>query len=111
MATQGKDIIKDLMVNIGILFILIGASAVKDDKLTIILLGLALLAIQTFEFRSVPVKKLLTAELMLSLTVSGVAINQLVQSSSFRAPQAFLVAALLGAILVLIEAVRKYADL
>ncbi|HWR73432.1 MAG TPA: hypothetical protein VN604_09690 [Nitrospirota bacterium] len=111
MATQGKDIIKDLMVNIGILFILVGATAVKDDKLVIILLGLMLLAIQTFDFRNIPGKRLLTAEIMLSLTVSGVTINQLVQSSSFRAPQAFLVVALLGAILVLIEAIRKYVDL
>lgn len=111
MATQGKDIIKDLMLNIGILFILVGATAVKDDKLIIILLGLALLAFQVFDFRSIPGKRPLTAEIMLSLTVSGVTINQLVQSSSFRAPQAFLVVSLLGAILVLIEAVRKYVDL
>jgi hypothetical protein len=110
VATQGKDVLKDLMVNIGILFILVGATAVKDGTLTTFLLGLALLALQTFEFKGAQGKKLVVAEILISLTVTVAAVTHLVMSSSFKAPQVFMIITLLGAILVVIEAVKKYVD-
>lgn len=110
VATQGKDVIKDLMVNIGILFILVGATAVKDEILTTFLLGVALLALQTFDFKSVQGKKLVVAEILISLTVTVAAVTRLIMSSSFKTPQVFMIITLLGAVLVMIEAVKKYVD-
>jgi hypothetical protein len=117
--TKGGDIVsnnkgetlKNLMINLGIFFILAGSVAVKTDTLAFFLLGLILLAIQTFEFKAAQPKKLVMSEIILSVTVAVAAVSQLVMAASFRAPQVFMVIMLLGAVLVVVEAVRKYADL
>lgn len=111
MATQNKEFIKDLIMNIGILFILAGATAAKDENLAILILGLALLVIQTFSFTNTAGKKLVMAEILISLTAGIAAVSHLALSSSFRSPQVFMIITLLGAILVVVEATRKYADL
>jgi hypothetical protein len=110
MAEKKSDILKNIMINLGVLFILVGSTTIKGD-LTFFLIGLALLAIQTFEFTGVQIKKLVLAEIMLAATVAIGATTQLVVSASTRSQQAFLVILLLGGLLVAVEAVRKYADL
>lgn len=99
------------MVNVGILLVLAGSTAVRDDLLAVFLLGLGLLALETFEFKSVPAGKLVTAEIMISLTVAVATATRLIMSSSFKTPQVFMLITLLGAILVAVETIRKYADL
>lgn len=111
MSNNKGETLKSLMINLGIFFILAGSVAAKTDILAFFLLGLMLLAIQTFEFKTVQPRKLVMAEIILSVTVAVAAISQLVMASSFRAPQVFTGIMLLGAILVVVEAVRKYADL
>jgi hypothetical protein len=76
-----------------------------------LLIGIVLLAFQTFEFSGVQPKKLIMAEIMLAVTLAVGAIMQLVDSSSFRTRQVFLVVLLLGALLIVVETTRKYADL
>ncbi len=110
MAEKKSDLLKNIMINLGVLFILVGSTATKGD-LTYFILALAILAIQTFEFSGVPAKKLVTAEIMLSATVAIGGVTQLVMSSASKSQQAFIVVLLLGGLLILIEAVRKYADL
>jgi hypothetical protein len=110
MAEKKNDILKNIMINLGVLFILVGSTAIKGD-LMFFFIGLALLAIQTFEFSGVQIKKLVLAEIMLAATVAIGATTQLVVSASTRSQQAFLVILLLGGLLVAVEAVRKYADL
>ncbi len=110
MAEKKSDILKSIMINLGVLFILVGATAIKGD-LTFFIMGLALLAIQTFEFAGVQAKKLVLAEIMLSATVAIGGATQLIVSTSTRLQQAFLIILLLGGLLVAVEAVRKYADL
>jgi len=110
MAEKKSDILKNIMINLGVLFVLVGSTAMKGD-MTFFLIGLALLAIQTFEFAGVQVKKLVLAEIMLSATVAIGATTQLIVSASTRSQQAFLIILLLGGLLVAVEAVRKYADL
>jgi hypothetical protein len=69
-----------------------------------------LLAVQTLEIRA-DRGKLIIAEIMLAVTVVVGAIAQLVLSKSFGALQLFLGLLLLGGILVIVEALRTYADL
>jgi hypothetical protein len=112
MAEQKKkDALKNIMINLGILLILVGATAVKGDNLTFFFLGLSLLAIQTFTLPGADQKKLVMAEIMISGTLSIAAITQLIMARSFGTPQVFLVVLLLGGILVIVESVRKYAEL
>lgn len=106
-----RDAIKNILINIGIMLILIGATAVKGDNLTFFFMGLILLVLQTFTIKEVEPGKLVMAEIMLSATLSIGAVSQLVMAKSFGAPQGFMVILLLGGLLIVVEAVRKYADL
>jgi hypothetical protein len=110
MAEKKSDILKNIMINLGVLFILVGSTAIKGD-MTFFFIGLAILAIQTFEFTGVQAKKLVLAEIMLSATIAIGAVTQLIVSASTRTQQAFLIVLLLGGLLIAVEAVRKYADL
>lgn len=110
MTEKQSDILKNIMINLGVLFILVGSTAAKGD-MTFFFIGLALLAMQTFEFSGVQAKKLVMAEIILSATVAIGAVTQLVQSSGNRSQQAFIILLLLGGLLVAVETVRKYADL
>lgn len=111
MSNNKGETLKNLMINLGIFFILAGSAAVKADVHAFFLMGLVLLALQTVEFKTVQPKKLVMAEIILSVTVAFVSAAQLIMAASFRAPQVFMVIMLLGAVLVVVEAVRKYADL
>jgi hypothetical protein len=110
MEEKKSDILKNIMINLGVLLILVGSTAMKGD-MTFFFIGLALLAIQTFEFTGVQAKKLVLAEIMLSATIAIGSATQLVVSAGTRSQQAFLIILLLGGLLVAVEAVRKYADL
>lgn len=105
-----SDVLKNIMINLGVLFVLVGSTAIKAD-LTFFLIALAILAIQTFEFTGVQAKKLVMAEIMLSATLAVGAVTQLVISAGTRPQQVFLIVLLLGGLLIMVEAVRKYADL
>ena len=105
-----KDILKNILINLGVLLILLGASAVKAD-MTFFLIGLVLLSIQTFEFPAVNPKKVVVAEIILSSTLAISAITQLSNAHPGRTQQVFLVVLLLGALLIVVESARKYADL
>ncbi len=109
MAENKAELIKNVMINLGILLILTSAIAAKDLGVPLFL-GLILLAIQTFDFKAEP-KKLIVAEIIIALALSIAAVIQLVMSKSFGLPQALLITLLLGGIVVTVEAVRKYADL
>jgi hypothetical protein len=75
------------------------------------LIGMVLLAIQTFELPTVQPKKLVIAEILLAATLAIGAVTQLAGASSGRTQQVFLVILLLGALLIVVESTRKYADL
>jgi spore maturation protein SpmB len=110
MTEKKSDILKNIMINLGVVFILVGSTSAKGD-MTFFFIGLVLLALQTFEFPGVQARKLVLAEIMLSATVAIGAVTQLVQSSGNRSQQAFIILLLLGGLLITVEAVRKYADL
>lgn len=110
MAEKKTELIKNIMINLGILLILVSALAAKDLSAAFYL-GLVLLAFQTFEFSGVEKRKLIVAEIIIASSLSIATITQLIMSKSFASPQVFMIILLLGAILVAIEAVRKYADL
>ncbi len=103
--------LKDILVNIGIVLILAGSVASKEGSPAFLFIGLILLAAQTLEIKAVQPKKLVMAEIILSASVAIAAIAQLVVSRGFRAPQVFLIIIMLGALLVAVEAVRKYSEL
>lgn len=110
MAEKKAELIKNIMINMGIMLILVSAIASKD--LTVgFYLGLILLAFQTFEFKGVDPRKLIVAEILIASSLSIATITLLIMAKSFGSPQVFMIILLLGAILVTIEAVRKYADL
>jgi len=110
MTEKKSDILKSILINLGVLLILVGSTAMKGD-MTFFFIGLALLAIQTFEFTGVKPKKLVIAEIMLATTLAVGSITQLISGSGARTQQVFLVVLLLGALLVVVESTRKYADL
>jgi len=110
MAERKKEVLKSLLVNVGIMLVLIGSTALKGENVAFFLMGLALLVIQTFDI-SAYARKLFAAEIMLSATLAFGAVTQLIMSKSFNAPQAFLVVLLLGSVLIIVESLRKYADL
>ncbi len=110
MSEKKSDILKNIMINLGVLLVLVGSMAIKGD-LTYFFIGLTLLAIQTFEFTGVQAKKLVLAEILLSATIAIGATTQLIVSASTRSQQVFLIILLLGGLLIAVEAVRKYADL
>jgi hypothetical protein len=111
MAERKTELIKNVMINLGILLILVSATASKDINLTYFFLGLLLLAIQTMDLKGIEPKRLATAEIIIASTLSVGAVIQLILSKSFGAPQVFLIILLLGGLLVTVEAVRKFADL
>jgi hypothetical protein len=110
MAEKKVELVKNIMINLGILLILVSSLASKDAGFTPFFLGLILLAMQIMDFRVEP-KKLVTAEIILATSLSLATIVQLVMSKSFGQPQVFMMILLLGGILITVEAVRKYADL
>jgi len=110
-AEKKKDALKHIVINLGVMLVLVGSTAVKTDNLTFFFMGLALLAIQIFDFKGVDAKRLVTAEIMISATLTIAAITQLVMSKGFSTPQVFLVVLLLGSILIVVESLRKYVDL
>ncbi len=105
------DALKNILVNVGVLLILVGSTAGREENLSFFFLGLLLLFIQTFDLKGVEQKKLVLAQIILSAALSIAAISQLVTARSFKAPQVFIILLLLGAILVLVETVRKYSEL
>ena len=110
MAENKSNILKNVIINMGVLLILVGSTAARVD-LAYFFLALAILAIQTFEFSGVQAKKLVMAEIMLSATIAIGSMTQLISFSGSRLQQAFLIVLLLGGLLIIIEAVRKYADM
>ncbi len=110
MAEKSKELMKNVMINLGILLILVSAASAKESTIAFIL-GLILLAFQTFEFKTVEPKKMVLAEILIASALSIATIVQLIMAKSFGSPQVFMVILLLGALLITIEAVRKYADL
>lgn len=110
MAEKKAELIKNIMINFGILLIFVSATAAKDVGIPFFL-GLILLAIQTLDFKTVEVKKLVVAEIIVASGLSIGTITQLIMSKSFGSSQVFMIIILLGGLLVTIEAVRKYADL
>jgi hypothetical protein len=106
-----KDTLKHIMINLGVMLVLVGSTAVKTDNLTIFFMGLILLAIQVFDFKGVDAKKLVTAEAMISGTLTIAAVSQLVMSKGFGVQQVFLVVLLLGSMLIVVESLRKFAEL
>ena len=112
MAEQKKkDALKHILLNLGVMMVLVGSTAAKTDNLAFFFLGLVLLALQIFELKGVDAKKLVIAEIILSGTLIIAAITQLAMSKSFAVPQAFLVVLLLGGILIVVESLRKFAEL
>jgi hypothetical protein len=111
MAEKNAEVIKNIMINLGVLLILVSATASKDIGLTYFFLGLLLLAIQTVNFAGIEPKRRVTAEIILATALSVAAVIQLIISKSFGSAQVFIIVLLLGGLLVTIEAVRKYADL
>lgn len=110
MTEQKKNGMKHIMVNLGVMLVLVGATAVKTDNLAFFFMGLILLAIQTFDLKGADAKRLITAEIMISGALSVAAITQLSMSKSFGTPQVFLVLLLLGSVLIAVESLRKLVD-
>ena len=110
MAEKKSDMLKNILVNLGVLLVLVGATAVKGDT-AFFVIGLALLAVQTFELPAVQPKKLVIAEIILAATLAIGAVTQLTSTHAVRIQQVFLVVLLLGALLIVVESTRKYADL
>lgn len=110
MTTTTNEAMKDLMRNAGTFLILAGSAAMKADAMIFLLLGLALLVLQLFDLKGVPAGKRMMAEIMLSGAVAVAAIAHLVQAKNFHATQFFMIFVLLGAILVIVEAIRQFAE-
>lgn len=106
-----KDMMKNMMLNIGVALVLIGSMATKADASAFFFTGLILLALQTFEIKSVGQKKIVMAEVLLSGALTVAAITQLAMSKSFGVHQVFLIILLLGSVLVTVESVRKMAEM
>ncbi len=111
MAENKAELIKSVMINLGILLVLVSTIVSKELGLTPFVLGLILLAIQTIDFKGVEPKKLVAAEIILASALSIATVIQLIMSKSFGSSQIFMIILLLGGILITVEAVRKYADL
>jgi hypothetical protein len=105
MTEKKSELIKNVMINLGILFVLVSTTTSKNLGLGFFFLGLILLGLQTLELKTIEPKKRITAEMIIA------AITQLAMSKSFGSPQVFMIILLLGGLLITIEAVRKYADM
>lgn len=110
MTEKKSDILKNILINLGVLLILVGSTAIKGE-MAFFFIGLVLLAIQTFEFQAIQPKKLVIAELILAATLAIGAVTQLINTNAGRTQQVFLFVLLLGALLIVVESTRKYADL
>ncbi len=110
MTEKKSDILKNILINLGVLLILVGSTAMKGD-MAFFFIGLALLAIQTFGFSGVQPKKLAIAEIILATTLAVGSVTQLIAASAIKTQQVFLIILLLGALLVVVEATRNYTDL
>lgn len=111
MTENKSELIKNVMINLGILFVLVSTMTSKDLGLGFFFLGLILLGLQTLELKTIEPKKRITAEMIIAASISIAAITQLAMSKSFGSPQVFMIILLLGGLLITIEAVRKYADM
>ena len=112
MAEQNKKgAMKHVMINLGVMLVLVGSTAVKGDNLTFFFIGLILLALQIFDFKGVPAAKLVVGEIILSATLAIAAVTQLFMSRSFSTPQSFLVVLLLGVILIIVDSIREFVEL
>jgi hypothetical protein len=112
MSEQSKKVaMKHTMINLGVMLVLIGSTAVKGSNLPFFFVGLILLAIQIFDSQIIAAAKLIMAELILSSTLAIAVITQLIMSKSFRTPQAFLVVLLFGAILIIADSTRQFMEL
>lgn len=87
MAEKRKKQLKSILRTIGVLLILVGATAVRDKQLSFFFIGLVLLFVRTFEMKSVQPKRLLMAEIVLATSLSISAISQLIMSRGFKAPR------------------------
>jgi hypothetical protein len=112
MAEQNKKgVMKYIMINLGVMLVLVGATAVREDNLTFFFMGLMLLALQIFDFKGFAAAKLVMAEIILAGTLGIAAVTQLFMSRSFSAPQSFLVVLLLGVILIIADSIREFVEL
>ncbi len=111
MTEKKAELIKNIMINLGILLILVSTMAAKELNLASFFLALILLAIQTIDFKGIEPKKLIVAEIIIASALSLGTIIQLTMSKSFGPSQVFMIILLLGGLMVTVEAVRKYADL
>ncbi len=111
MAEKKSELIKNIMVNLGVLLILVSTTSAKDLGLTSFFLGLILLAMQTVDFKAIEPRKIVTAEIIIASALSLATVIQLVMSKTFGTSQVFMIVLLLGGLLITIEAVRKYADI
>jgi hypothetical protein len=106
-----KDTLKNIIINLGVMLVLVGATAAREQNLTLFFMGLVLLILHIFDFKGVAATKLIMAEIILSVTLGVDAITQLFTARSFSAPQSFLVVLLLGVILIIVDSVREFAEL
>ena len=104
-----KSALKHIMINLGVLLILVGSTAVKGNYM-FFFMGLLLLILQVVDSR-VAQTKLVMAELILAGTLAIGALTQLVTAHTFSTPQAFLVVLLLGAILIIADSIREFVEL
>ena len=111
MAEKKAELIKNILINLGIVLILVSTLANKDTGWPSFVVGLLLLLIQTADLKSIAPKKLVVAEIIIALSLALATTLQLALSKSFGTPQVFMIILLLGAVLITVEAVRKYADL
>jgi hypothetical protein len=95
MTEKKSDILKNIMINMGVLLILVGSTATRGD-LAYFFLALGILAIQTFEFSGIQAKKLVMAEIMLSATITIGSVTQLITFSGSKSQQTFLAVLLFG---------------
>jgi hypothetical protein len=105
-----NDFMKSILVYVGVLLILTGSMAVKNEILTFFFIGLALLAVQTFGLPSVDRKRLAVAETVLSGAVAVAGVVQLTAARSFGTSQVFMLLLVIGALLVVVESVRKLTE-
>lgn len=105
-----SNVMKGILVYVGILLILTGSMVGKNEILTFFFIGLALLAVQTFGLPGVDRKRLAVAETVLSAAVATAGVVQLTAARSFGTSQVFIVLLVIGALLVVVESVRKLTD-
>jgi hypothetical protein len=76
MIENKSNILKNVLINLGVLLILVDSTTTRGD-LAYFFLALAILAIQTIEFSCVQAKKLVVAGVMLSATIATAAYSRM----------------------------------